>query len=1080
MDLEKLADDLGPIVATQLREAARLGMNEAEFRREAERIFEKATEKAHLTVLPQMEYSVARGQVDAVYNRLVIEFKRPGLIRPESRRANTAVVEQVKGYIVDLAARERRESQRYAGVALDGLHYLFVRRVGEGWLVEDPVPIESASTRRFLRLLFSLSTGKALIVENLIESFGPATHHTRLAVKSLYEALDVCTDPLVHKLFVQWKTFYSEATDYKEWASRLEGQEEFRSFVRGMRLDPETVEPSRVFFVIHTYYALLIKLIASIAAAKFADGSTKTFSELANRTGAELRNSLDYLERGGMFLHYGIRNFLEGDFFRWYLSAWSPEVEGALGTLVHRLAEFDPGALELAPENARDLLKKLYHGLLPREIRHNLGEYYTPDWLAERVVRNTLGQTDLGKAEKRILDPACGSGTFLVILIKHIKERQEQNQRDPADTLNQILRNVVGFDLNPLAVIAARTNYVLALGDLLRHRKGDITIPVYQADSVLTPSRGIGFERDVFVLRTVVGQFRIPALFAEREKLDVLTQILRDDIESECGSEAFISHVHGTAGLDLRDMEAVSGHLHNLYNQLYELHEDGMDGIWAGIIRNAFAPLFVEPCHYVVGNPPWVNWEHLPDEYRRDTMSLWDHYGLLPHTGIDTILGKGKKDLSMLMTYVSVDKYLRPGGSLGFVLSQSLFKTSGAGQGFRRFKLPDGTGFGPLLVEDMVALNPFEGATNRTCWALFIKGRSASYPVPYSRFLKKQTSGIKSVGFDTPYEEVIENRTTYNRWHAEPVNQDDATSAWITARQWALKALHKVTRKSDYVAHEGSNTGGANAVFWLEIDGLRPGGLAMVSNLTRGAKRRVRQVHVAIEPDLLYPLIRGRDVKRWACSPSAHILMTQDPTTRTGIEEGIMAHKYPRTFAYLQSQRATLAARKSQVVRRLAERGAFYSIFGVGDYTLAHWKVVWAEVANELDAAVVGLGGVCGTMKPAVPDHTCVFVACSSEEEAHYLCALLNSSPARLTIRNHIVLHPDPHILEHVGIPRMDRGNATHVKLSRLSLEAHAACLDGEIDRVESIQQEIDLLSASLWGLTDKEVFDVRASLQEE
>jgi len=103
--------------------------------------------------------------------------------------------------------------------------------------------------------------------------------------------------------------------------------------------------------------------------------------------------------RGWPFNEYGIRNFLEGDFFGWYLATWEKEVEAAVRELVMRLAEYDPGTLELAPENARDLLKKLYHLLLPREIRHDLGEYYTPDWLAERLIRQTLS-SDLGNPSK--------------------------------------------------------------------------------------------------------------------------------------------------------------------------------------------------------------------------------------------------------------------------------------------------------------------------------------------------------------------------------------------------------------------------------------------------------------------------------------------------------------------------------------------------------------------------------------------------------------------------------------------------------------------------------------------------------
>src|SRR5207244_571306 len=95
-----------------------------------------------------------------------------------------------------------------------------------------------------------------------------------------------------------------------------------------------------------------------------------------------------------------------------------------------------------------------------------------------------------------------------------------------------------------------------------------------------------------------------------------------------------------------------------------------------------------------------------------------------------------KYDISMLMTYVAADRYLRRGGKIGFVLSQTLFKTSGAGQGFRRFILPDATPFGPLIVEDMVDLKPFEGAANRTVVAVFAKGYAVRYPVAYSRWRK--------------------------------------------------------------------------------------------------------------------------------------------------------------------------------------------------------------------------------------------------------------------------------------------------------------------------------------------------------
>ncbi|HHW40560.1 MAG TPA: N-6 DNA methylase [Syntrophomonadaceae bacterium] len=1081
IDLDQFADEQGRVVAQKLLAAARQGGTESDFRREASRILEEAGKAADLTIIPRDEFSVARGRVDSVYNRLILEYKRPGIIRPTNQgRSNSGVIQQVKDYINDVAARERREVHRLAGVALDGFHFIFVRRVGDGWSVDDPVPVTPASTARFLRLLFSLSTGAALVPENLIEDFGPLTWRAQRSVKAFYRAIHSSRHPLVAKLYEQWKLFYSEVTDYREWSARIDSKNEFRSFVRGMDLDPEYTEPPKIFFAIHTYYALLIKLIATLAASRFAGDAQDFLSHLASKTGDSLREALAEMERGGLFREYGIRNFLEGDFFGWYLAAWNNDIEAAVGQLIQRLAEYDPGALELAPENARDLLKKLYHNLLPREIRHTLGEYYTPDWLADRLIRVTLGTADLGNAAKRVLDPACGSGTFLVLLIKHIRERATRNKKDPAETLELILKNIVGIDLNPLAVIAARTNYLLALGDLLKYRKGDIDIPVYQADSILTPSRGTGlFDGDVYPLKTSVGEFRIPALFAEREKMDVLANVLDEAVESGIGEEAFIARLEGPAGLDPEEIEAVRDDLVALYRQLRALHEQGLDGVWARIIKNAFTPLFLEPCHYIVGNPPWVNWENLPDDYRTQIRNLFEHYGLFPHGGMDTILGKGKKDISMLMTYVAVDKYLRRGGKLGFVITQSVFKTSGAGQGFRRFLLPDGTPFGPLVVEDMVKLNPFEGATNRTAVAVFSKGRGIQYPVTYTYWKKRATGRGSSIGFDTPYEEVTGEKITFHQWYAEPVNRSDATSAWLTARQKALQALHKVIGNSPYSAHEGANTGGANGIYWVEVTGRRPGGLVIISNVTEGARRNVHSTQAAVEPDLLYPLLRGRDVKRWSAIPSAHILMTQDPETRIGINEEFMKNRHPKTYAYLKRSETILRARRTQAIRRLMERGPFYSIFGVGKYTFAPWKVVWREVANELDAAVIGEQDVFGTKKSVVPDHTCVLVACDVREEAHYICAIINSAPARLAIRNYIVLHPDPHILNNVNIPKYSPRDNIHLHLAHLSEAAHQAAAGGNEAEVQRIEAEIDYFAAQLWGLTEQELSDIKQSLEE-
>ncbi len=149
---------------------------------------------------------------------------------------------------------------------------------------------------------------------------------------------------------------------------------------------------------------------------------------------------------------------------------------------------------------------------MPQEVRHKLGEYYTPDWLAELTL-NESGYD--GNTLDRVLDPACGSGTFLVLAIQRAKEYGRAHRQSPTEVAKRIVGNIWGFDLNPLAIIATRTNYLFAMGDLVS-RLEYLEIPVYLADSVLWPDKKHGQLELNFAggehvkVQTSVGQFHVP------------------------------------------------------------------------------------------------------------------------------------------------------------------------------------------------------------------------------------------------------------------------------------------------------------------------------------------------------------------------------------------------------------------------------------------------------------------------------------------------------------------------------------------------------------------------------------------
>jgi len=967
-----------------------------------------------------------------------------------------------------------------------------------------PCRVNEHSLARFLTWLAGLSSGIALTAANLNRDFSIEQHRTKDILRGLFQALGPALDRhggLVPKLFEQWRLFFSEAIDYSE-AFGGRKLEALKKWVRKADFEIKSAsEAERFFFVLHTYFALLLKLLAWLALSRHLGVKlgAPSFASLITADGETLRRRLQEMESGGIFRAYGILNLLEGDFFTWYLYAWNDKIESALREILKRLDEYDPTTLTLLPEETRDLFKKLYHYLLPREIRHNLGEYYTPDWLAQRLlvqVDNEFFATDPRRGERRLrdkllhtrfLDPACGSGTFPVLIIARMLELGRAFLVPERELLDSILRNVVGFDLNPLAVLTARVNYLLAIAELLEYRRGGITIPIYLADSVRTPTLGEElFNQKAYNFFTAVGGFQVPAALCAPERFDRLCEIIEESLGSELEADSFIRRLERELSLSPPQWNENAVSLARaLYEEMLKLHRDGMNGLWARLLKNNFAPLTVGQFDYIVGNPPWVNWEHLPGGYRRSIAPLWARYDLFRHKGFDAILGKSKDDISVLMTYTVMDRLLKDNGRLGFVITQSVFKTGGGGQGFRRLQIPQGEGKATPLrvvhVDDMVSLNPFEGASNRTAVMVLEKGKPTQYPVAYT--LWRKTRGARFT-YDSTLDEV-EAATKRLYFKAEPVDPNDPTSPWLTARPKALKAIRRVLGMSDYQAHAGAYTGGANAVYWVEPVLKRPDGLVVVRNLTEGAKIKVDEVTEPLEPDLLYPLLRGRDVQRWQAEPSALILLTHEPGMRLrAISEKELQTRYPRTYGYLKRFEPVLrqrAAFKRYFTRpdrggKVTETGPFYSMFDVGTYTFAPWKVVWRYIASDFIVAVARPRDG----KLVVPDHRLMLVDCLDENEAHYLCATLNSSPIRLAVRGFFVeTQIAPHVIERLRIPSFDRKNPVHLRLAELSEQAHEAAKVGDENRLREIEAEIDRWAAKLWNLSDSELLEIQQSLRE-
>ena len=176
---------------------------------------------------------------------------------------------------------------------------------------------------------------------------------------------------------------------------------------------------------------------------------------------------------GNKFDESGIHGVVEADFFDWVLEIGGGE--NFIRALARRLARFDWKTVQ------QDILKVLYELVIGTETRKQLGEYYTPDWLAEKMVDETIGDP----LQLRVLDAACGSGTFLFHAVRKYIAAAEAASTSLADTLDGVTKHVFGMDLHPVAATLARVTYLLAIGRsrLTDPSRGSIQIPVYLGDS---------------------------------------------------------------------------------------------------------------------------------------------------------------------------------------------------------------------------------------------------------------------------------------------------------------------------------------------------------------------------------------------------------------------------------------------------------------------------------------------------------------------------------------------------------------------------------------------------------------------
>ncbi|MGH3632017.1 MAG: N-6 DNA methylase, partial [Sciscionella sp.] len=713
--------------------------------------------------------------------------------------------EQLGGYV---RTRSEQVGQRYVGILTDGVDWRAYNLVRDQFALVSR--FEAKQRTQPADLLIWLE-GVLATAENIRPT--PVTIAQRLGAESVSHQLDYTTLAALYEANEDLPTVKLKR---ELWAQLL------RSALGAQ------FEDSDALFIEHTLLVNTAEIIAHLVLG---------IPDVKNTSPATL-------VLGQLFERANVFGVVESDFFDWVIEV--PDGESFVRTVARRLSRFDWAHVE------HDVLKILYESVIAPETRKKQGEYYTPDWLAEAMVTDVI--TD--PLNQTVLDPSCGSGTFLFHAARRYLQAAEADGRPLRQVLDDLTEHVAGTDLHPVAVALARVTYLLAIGqERLAGQRGPIRVPVFLGDSVQWQQRTDLFDQGYLVIRTDTGArlFHNELRFSEdllhdAGRFDQLINELADKAANRpASSTPSLTSTFHRLGIPREYHDEIKVN----FELLCRLVDEGRNHIWSYYVRNLARPMWLSRTenrvNVLIGNPPWLSYRHMPQEMQQLFKEMSQNRHLWRGDEVAT-----HQDLSGLFIARAVQQYLADGGTFAFVVPNPVLDRP-YWQGFRAGNYPDP--HEPTRVEftgswDLRRLRPH----------FFPRGSA----VIFGRRMKIGVGEVAGNAVPLP--------KTTNRWTGKiPAAATDWAHVrqWITRQEAELRYVHEDLISSPYSPRffQGA-TIVPRVLFFVRPQQAGPLGLGAGRVLVRSERTNTEKVpwkdlpdqEGVIERQFLRPVLLGESV----------------------------------------------------------------------------------------------------------------------------------------------------------------------------------------------------------------------------
>ena len=978
---------------------------------------------------------LTRGRMDSRLGALVIEYKRPSLLKTQIQIERG--LDQLKNY---LRALSEESSVTYVGFLTNGLQITEVRALDGEIVAQSAFEIVSGSILLRLTQQFIALAHTALTPSNLIRDFcGSNIEGVLFQTARVLNSILSNPQPKTQMLSAEWKEMFRLAHDDQSQQKRIEDRRKALASLFSIEITGAEIE-YQALFAINTAYAILLKFMAYRTVSDIYLGETgQDYRSLARSANTPLRVFCSTLEDGEVFRNLGIVNLLEGDFFSWYCdpSQWTAGLAESIRTILTTLARYEEAEYIFETDEVPDLFRDLYQAAVPHVVRSSFGEFYTPFWLAEHVLESVLP-----KSVWRAIDPCCGSGTFVIAAIYRIRKECENRGLNEAETLHEIISRVVAIDLNPLSVLTTRINYFIHISNLLDGSEDSLVIPVFLGDAATIPDRLTVGDVACLGLELKTLQMPIKAILPTSFVRNT-SRFMRVMVEYEQYVKAKkkdkARSVLLSAIPEADRTFPIGKKVVELTDRLIDLERRGWNGIWARILSNFFTTACLGQFSVIIGNPPWIDWKNLPEGYRNRIKDMCIEKGLFSGAGFT---GGINLNICALIAHVTMTNWLKPNGRLAFLMPRELANQASY-EGWRRL----GGKWTFIRFYDWSNVgHPFDPVKEDFMTFVVGKGPKDEYDiVPVIYFKRKK--GTQKASEWKNLEVATDNFITTKGVAGQVI--PTKTSFTFAQNKIELAEFGLVAGKCEYIGREGIEFYPQELqLFTFHKIGPRPGTVWLKNFQAPRSKYKIPQQRVLLETKYLFPLVKGPELERFKHNYSGLIVAFpyEESDPRRPISSEILRKHSPLLLKHYEKYREIIDKQtKFSDKIRGKDRGEFYGLARTGLYSFADVYVGYRDNTKWGAVVVSNVEMPWGEKKRFVFQNHAVSMCERSQEqgegfmgedEAHFICAILNTPIVERFIeatsdnRSYKIRLP-------VFVPLYNPRNREHLQLVAFSREAH-------------------------------------------